>query len=91
MTAIERTAYPCANRRPDRAGLRAHYDLTEAERAFVRRHARGDVGRLMLALMLKTRADLGYFPAPSEIAVAVVDHLAAQLNVDGVASCIAGA
>src|SRR3954447_22393244 len=61
MTAIERTAYPCAGRRPDRAELRAHYDLAEAEHAFLRRHARGDAGRLMLALVLETRAHLGFF------------------------------
>lgn len=91
MTAIERTAYPRAGRRPDRAELRAHYDLAEAEHAFLRRHARGGAGRLLLALVLKTRAHLGHFPAPSEVTRAVVDHLAAQLNASAVANSIATA
>ena len=91
MTAIERTAYPRAGRRPDRAELRAHYDLAEAEHAFLRRHARGGAGRPLLALVLKTRAHLGHFPAPSEVTRAVVDHLAAQLDASAVANSIATA
>jgi len=91
MTAIDRTAYPCAGRRPDRAELRQHYDLCEAEHAFVRRHARGDTGRLLLALTLKTRTHLGYFPAPSEIARTVVDHLAAQFDTCAIAEGVANA
>lgn len=91
MTAIERTAYPCAGRRPDRAELRAHYDLVEAEHAFLRRHARGDAGRLLLALVLKTRAHLGFFPAPREVARKVVDHLADQLGAGALAAGVATA
>src|SRR3954465_2887292 len=86
MTAIERTAYPRAGRRPDRAELRAHYDLVEAEHAFLRRPARGDAGRLLLALVLKTRAQLGFFPAPREVARKVVDHLADQLEAGALAA-----
>src|SRR3954451_23969502 len=91
MTAIGRTAYPCAGRRPDRAELRAHYELIEAEHAFLRRHARGDAGRLMLALVLKTRAHLGLFPAPGEVSRKVVDHLADQLEAGALAAGVATA
>ena len=91
MTAIERTAYPRVERRPDRAELCQHYDLTEAEHVFLRRHARGDVGRLLLALVLKTRAHLGFFPAPNEVTRTVVDHLAAQVAAGEVADSVATA
>jgi len=91
MTAIERTAYPRVERQPDRAELCQHYDLTEAEHVFLRRHARGDAGRLLLALVLKTRAHLGFFPAPNEVTRTVVDHLAAQLAAGDVADSVATA
>ena len=72
MTAIERTAYPRPRQRPDRAELRQHYDLTEAEHRFLSRYARGQAGRLLLAVMLKTRAHLGLFPAPNDVTSVVV-------------------
>ena len=88
MTAIDRTAYPRPRQRPDRAELRQHYDLTEAEHRFLSRYARGQAGRLLLAVMLKTRAHLGLFPAPNDVTSVVVGHLAAQLDASAFAGSL---
>lgn len=80
MTAIDRTAYPRPGTRLTREELGARYDLTETDLAFIRTNARGDSGRLVLALLLKTRRDLGFFAAPVAVHPAIVGHLAAQLG-----------
>jgi hypothetical protein len=79
MTDINRTAYPRSGTRLTREELDARYALNESDLAFVRDSARGDAGRLTLAALLKTRQDLGYFPAPDEIHTGTVTHLASQL------------
>ena len=56
-------------------------DLSEADHAFLRATARGEAGRLTLATMLKTRQDLGFFPALDEIHAGIVTHLAGQLGL----------
>ena len=81
MTAIDRTAYPRPGARLTREELDARYHLTETDRAFIDARARGDTGRLMLATLLKTRRDLGCFPAPDEVHAGTVAYLAAQLGV----------
>jgi TnpA family transposase len=81
MTAIDRTAYPRPGMRLTRDELSARYDLTETDLAFIRVNARGGSGRLVLATLLKTRRDVGYFAAPAAVHPAIVDHLAAQLGV----------
>ena len=81
MTAIDRTAYPRPGARLTREELIARYDLAKSEFTFIRANARGDAGRLMLATMLKTRQDLGYFTMPEEAHPGMVAHLAAQLGV----------
>lgn len=81
MTAIDRTAYPRPGARLTRQELSAHYDLADADLAFVRANARGDAGRLTLATLLKTRQDLGCFVMPEEVHPDTVVHLAAQLGV----------
>jgi len=81
MTAINRTAYPRPGARLTREELGARYDLTEADLAFVHASARTGPGRLLLATLLKTRRDLGYFPAPNAVHAGTVAHLAAQLGV----------
>ena len=43
--------------------------------------ARGDIGRLQLATVLKTRQDLGYFPALDEAHADTVAHLASQIGL----------
>ena len=81
MTAIDRTAYPRPGARLTREELGARYNLTDTDFAFIRANARGDAGRLLLATLLKTRQDLGYFPAPSEVHADTVAHLASQLGL----------
>ena len=60
MTAIDRTAYPRPGSRLTREELRARYTLSETDLTFIRLGARGEIGRLMLATLLKARQDLGY-------------------------------
>ena len=62
MTAIDRTAYPQPGARLTREELAARYHLSDKDLTFIRMSARGDIGRLQLATVLKTRQDLGYFP-----------------------------
>jgi hypothetical protein len=81
MTAIDRTAYPRPSTRLTREELSARYDLSETDLAFIRAGARGGSGRLMLATMLKTRRDVGYFAPPAAVHPGIVEHLAAQLGV----------
>jgi TnpA family transposase len=81
MTAIDRTAYPRPGSRLTREELRARYTLTETDLAFIRLCARGEIGRLMLATLLKARQDLGYFPATDEIHADTTGHLAQQLGL----------
>jgi hypothetical protein len=80
MTAINRTAYPRLDTRPNHEELDASYTLTEADYAFVRASSRGETGRLVLAMLLKARQNLGYFPALEEVQVDTATHLASQLG-----------
>ncbi len=81
MTAIDRTAYPQPGIRLTREELGTRYALSEADLAFVKAQARGDAGRLLLAVLLKARQDLGCFPPPDEVHAGTVAHLATQLGV----------
>jgi TnpA family transposase len=81
MTAIDRTAYPRPGTRLTQEELDGRYGLTDADLAFVRATARGGEGRLLLAVLLKTRRDLGCFAAPNEVHAGTVAHLAAQLGI----------
>ena len=81
MTAIDRTAYPRPGSRLTREELRARYTLTETDLIFIHLGARGEIGRLMLATLLKTRQDLGCFPATDEVHADTVAHLALQLGL----------
>jgi len=58
MTAIDRTAYPRPEVRLTREELGERYHLSDAELAFIHASARGDTGRLLLAMLLKSRRDL---------------------------------
>lgn len=69
MTAIDRTAYPRVGERLTQEELHARYDLSDGDLAFIREQARGDVGRLTLATLLKTRQALGLFAALGDIPV----------------------
>lgn len=80
MASIDRTAYPRFRAHVTAAELEADYTLSEEEQTFVRRQARGDVGRLTLAISLKTRQRLGYFPALATVPDAIQGHLAKTLG-----------
>lgn len=81
MTAMDRTAYPRPGERLTDTELQARYDLTEADLAFLHASARGGMGRTMLATILKTRQNLGLFPAPQDIDAGILAHLASQLSL----------
>ena len=81
MTAIDRAAYPRPKVRLTREELGKRYHLSDAELAFVHASARGNTGRLLLAMLLKSRRDFGYFPVPDTIHADAAEHLAVQLGV----------
>jgi TnpA family transposase len=80
MTAIDRTAYPRLGLRLNHEELGSRYTLTEADIAFVCANTRGEVGSLVLAMLLKTRQDFGCFPALGEMHLDTVAHLSSQLG-----------
>jgi Domain of unknown function (DUF4158) len=84
MTAIDRTAYPRPGEKLTREELDNRYCISETDHAFIRATARSDAGRLTLATLLKARQDLGCFPAPLEVHIDTVAHLASQLALAGV-------
>jgi hypothetical protein len=81
MTAIDRTAYPRPEGRLTREELGERYHLSEPKLAFIHASARGDTGRLLLALLLKSRRDFGCFSTPNAIYAGTDEHLAAQLGL----------
>ncbi|MCP4306640.1 MAG: Tn3 family transposase, partial [bacterium] len=81
MASIERTAYPRFGARLTDKELEADYALSDEETLFVRRHARGDSGRLSLAVLLKTRQWLGYFVALSDVPNQIRLHIAGALSL----------
>lgn len=81
MTAIDRTAYPRPASRLTHEELAARYRLSDADIAFVRTSSRGDVGRLLIATLLKTRQDLGYFATPAEVHAGTAACLASQIGL----------
>ena len=81
MTTMDRTAYPRPGERLTREELHARYSLTGKDLAFIHVTARGDAGRLMLAALLKTRQNLGYFPALNDVHADIETHLVSQLKV----------
>lgn len=52
MASIDRTAYPRFRGQLTDAELEAEFNLSEDDEAFVRRHARGEAGRLSMAVTL---------------------------------------
>ena len=81
MTAIDRTAYPRPGARLTRDELGARYSLSDTDFAFIRASARGDSGRMLLATLLKTRQDLGYFATPDEIHPDTASYLQSQMDL----------
>ncbi len=81
MTAIDRTAYPRPGARLTREELGARYKLSDTDFAFIRASARGDAGRMLLAILLKTRQDLGYFAASDEVHADTAAYLESQMGL----------
>lgn len=82
MASIDRTAYPRFRGQFTDAELAANFTLSEDENAFVRRYAHGEVGRFSLAIGLKTRQFLGYFPALEDAPDQIRRHVANVLGFD---------
>ncbi len=61
MASLDRTAYPRIGTRLNDKELEAGYTLSEPEDRFIRCQSRGDTGHLSLAMVLKTRQQVGYF------------------------------
>jgi TnpA family transposase len=80
MASIERTAYPRLRPLLSTEELQTFYELTEPERHFIRQSARGNRQRLTLAVLVKTRQQLGYFPALGDVPEQLVNHLTEQLG-----------
>ncbi len=81
MTSIDRTAYPQLGKQLSAKELSACYKLDEEDRHFIRRNARNDYGYLVLAVMLKTRQQLGYFIAIEKVPNQIIAYVSAQLKV----------
>jgi hypothetical protein len=81
MTAIDRTAYPNLGETLTREELVARHSLSDADKEFISVNARGEAGRLTLAVLLAVRRDVGCFPASGETHTCVVEHIAAQLEL----------
>ena len=81
MTAIDRTVYPRPGVRLTREELGTRYSLSDTDLAFIRATARGDTGRMLLATLLKTRQDLGYFVAPGGVHADTAAYLASQMDL----------
>ena len=81
MTSINRTAYPQLNKQLSNEELSCCYELTHDDVQFVQRQARNDRGYLVLATILKTRIQLGYFIALNKIPQQIISYLARQLEL----------
>ncbi len=80
MTSIDRTAYPRFANHLSQRELRERYAVTDDEYRFISQMAKGSSGRLTLAIFLKTRQQLGYFPSLSEVPQTIRKHLATLLD-----------
>lgn len=83
MALIERTAYPRFRRNPAQRELVTAYALSDAEAAFVHRHAGKPALTLALGVMLKAFQRLHHFAPLSEVPDAVVRHVRLQLKLRG--------
>ena len=81
MTSIDRTAYPHLNKQLSDKELSNNYELSDEEQNFIHRYARNDRGYLVLAALLKTRQQLGYFTTLREVPIQIVTYLSKQLEV----------
>ncbi len=91
MASIDRTAYPRFRGQLTDAELEVDFTLSEDEEAFVRGHARGEIGRLSIAVSLKTRQRLGYFLALEDVPDQIRLHIAKALGFDDQTALVDGA
>jgi len=82
MASVDRTAYPHLRPLLSAEELQAGYELTEPEQHFIQQKANGNRQRLTLTILLKTRQQLGYFPALGEVPDQLIDHLARPWGVE---------
>lgn len=80
MPSIERTAYPRFGKRLSAEELHDRYELSDAEQGFIGATANGGRQRLTLAALLKTRQQLGYFPALTAVPAQITEYLSGQLG-----------
>lgn len=81
MASIDRTAYPVLGKRLSHQELLLCYEIDEPEQKFIKKNARNDRGYLVLAITLKTRQQLGYFPALPDIPNQIITFVSEQLDV----------
>lgn len=81
MASLDRTAYPRIGKRLNDKELEAGYTLSEPEGGFIRGQSRGDTGHLSLAMVLKTRQQVGYFPPLADVPDQIRVHLAQGLGI----------
>lgn len=81
MTSRDRTAYPRIEKRLNDKELEAGYILSTEECRFIRGNSRGDTGQLSLAIVLKTRQQVGYFPPLADVPDQIRLHLAKLLGI----------
>lgn len=80
MTSIDRTAYPRFTNHLNQRELKERYSVTIEERLFISQAAKGSSGRLTLAILLKVRQQLGYFPFLNDVPLAIRRYLATVLD-----------
>ncbi len=81
MTSIDRTAYPRLNKQLSDKELSAVYELDEKNQHFIQHNARNNRGYLVLATMLKTRQQLGYFIPLEQVPHQIIAYLSSQLKI----------
>ena len=80
MTTIDRTAYPRLDKTLGSQELQSRYELNEEERRFINLSAKGASQTLTLAVLIKTRQQLGYFPLLREVPDQITQYLSEQLG-----------
>ncbi|MEH6633078.1 MAG: Tn3 family transposase [Halopseudomonas aestusnigri] len=88
MASLERTAYPRLNHRLSERDLHNYYSLTDEENIFIRNNANGQKGQLTLAVMLKTRQHLQYFPPLTNLPKNIRRFLAGSLKLPETTSIV---
>jgi len=81
MTSIDRTAYPRLDNSISDDEVSTCYGIRNAEHTFIVQNARNNRGRLVLATMLKTRQQFGYFISLEDVPEKIINYLSDQLGM----------